>query len=448
MINFKYYILCLSILSFFSCNKMVDAGAPITQLTSAQVFKDDQSALAVISNCYSQFNSEIIGNFTTLLGVYSAELNTTSIATTNLEFANGYVSVINTDNLDIWSSFYSVIYECNSLLENLETSSNISQSINQQLKAEALFLRSLSYFYLLNLYGNVPLVLGTDVRVTATLPRVSSDQVYQNIVKDLKEANRTISDVYPSSGKVRANKMSVSALLTRIYLYQQNWESAETESSVIVESGIYSLVENLNEAFFKNNKETILEFWTKQGYTTLGPLFIPTSSAIPTYPIYSELLNSFEINDHRKTEWIHPIENSNGKFYYPFKYKNRTTVSGSGEEYVSLLRLNEQYLIRAEARAQQNKIPEALEDLNRIRERAGLLPLNLTEKGSVLSAIEHERKVELFCEWGHRFFDLKRYGHLDQLAVIKPNWKKTSELLPIPQYEILNNPNLIQNPGY
>lgn len=114
----------------------------------------------------------------------------------------------------------------------------------------------------------------------------------------------------------------------------------------------------------------------------------------------------------------------------------------------TLLRLDEQYLIRAEARAQQNKVKEALNDLNLIRKRAGLLELNLIDKNSLLSAIEHERRVELFCEWGHRFFDLKRNGHLDYLSGVKPNWKKTSEVLPIPQYELLNNSNLIQNPGY
>lgn len=448
MINFKYYILFLSIVSFFSCKKMIEVGVPKTQLTPVHVFKDDQSALAVISDIYYQFNRGVSGNLTTLISLYTDEITTTSIASVNLEFSNGNISIINSGNMNIWRSFYSVIYECNSLLENIETSSNVSKSFKQQLRSEALFLRALSYFYLVNLYGDVPFIITTDVKVTSSLPRATISDVYERIIEDLRESKIMITDSYPSIGKVRANKNSVIALLARVYLYQEKWANAEAESSFILESGTYALMENINGTFFKNSKETILEFWTKQGYTTLGPLFIPTSSAIPTYPISSELLNSFEINDHRKTEWIHSLENNSGTFYYPFKYKNRTTVSGSGEEYVSLLRLNEQYLIRAEARAQQNKIPEALEDLNRIRERAGLLPLNLTEKGSVLSAIEHERKVELFCEWGHRFFDLKRYGHLDQLSAIKTNWKMTSEFLPIPQYEILNNSNLTQNPGY
>lgn len=448
MNNYKLYILCFGFLCFSSCKKMIEVGAPKTQLTTDQVFKGEQSATAVISNIYYRFYTGISSNLSSLISLYVDDITTSSIATATLEFRNGSVSVINTGNLNIWRSFYSIIYECNSLIDNISGSSNISEPVSRQLKAEALFLRSLSYFYLVNLYGDVPLVLKTDVKITASLGRTSASLIYGKITEDLEEAKDMLSDSYPSAGRVRVNRSAVTALLARVYLYQEQWANAETESSLLLAQGVYSLNNNLNETFIKNNKETILEFWTKQGYTTLAPLFIPSSSAIPTYPVSTELLNSFEINDHRKVEWIHSVENSSGIFYFPFKYKNRTAVSGSNEEYLIVFRLSEQYLIRAEAKAHQNKIPEALEDLNKVRVRAGLPELVLSDKDLVLSAIEQERRVELFCEWGHRFFDLKRYGHLDILAAIKPDWKNTSGYLPIPQNEILNNPNLTQNPGY
>lgn len=446
MKNYKSFYLIFLLL--ISCNKLIDIGEPKNEITSVEAFTDEQSAIAVVSNIYSQFTSLIAGNHTSLISLYSDDLLTSSNAPVILEYFNSQVDVANSSNLAIWRSYYTVIYQCNSLLENIEFPSKVSLSLKRQLKSEILFLRSLSYFYLVNLYGDVPLVLTTDVKVTSSLSRVSISKVYEKIIEDLLEAKKMISDVYPSSGKVRANKMCVSALLSRIYLYRLEWENAEAESSLILESGIYGLTENTSKVFIKNSTETILEFWTKQGYTSLGPLFIPISSATPSYPISSKLFNSFEINDQRKTEWIHSVSNSSGTFYYPFKYKNRTTVSGSNEEYLSLFRLSEQYLIRAEARVNQDKIPEGLKDLNLVRVRAGLPELNLGGKNEMLDAIEQERKVELFCEWGHRFFDLKRYGHLDQLSAIKPNWKKTFEFLPIPQYEILNNPNLTQNPGY
>ena len=87
---------------------------------------------------------------------------------------------------------------------------------------------------------------------------------------------------------------------------------------------------------------------------------------------------------------------------------------------------------------------------NMLRERAGLSMISSTDRASLLDAIQRERQVELFTEQGHRFFDLKRTGRIDgTLAPIKPNWQRTDALLPIPESELLLNPNLEpQNEGY
>jgi ABC-type uncharacterized transport system YnjBCD substrate-binding protein len=135
-------------------------------------------------------------------------------------------------------------------------------------------------------------------------------------------------------------------------------------------------------------------------------------------------------------------------FYYPYKYKNRS-VATSTAEYLVLLRVSEQYLVRAEARAQQDNIAGSKADLNIIRNRAGLPNTTANDKSTLLAAVGQESRVELFCEWGHRFFDLKRNGQISQvMSPLKPAWRNASALLPIPQYERLNNPNLSQNLGY
>jgi len=118
-----------------------------------------------------------------------------------------------------------------------------------------------------------------------------------------------------------------------------------------------------------------------------------------------------------------------------------------------VLRLAEQYLIRAEARAQQNNVGGAQSDLNTIRTRAGLPNTTANDKTSLLAAIIHERQVELFSEWGHRWLDLKRSGNLDaMMAVVAPakgaTWSSNWQWYPIPSYEIVQDPNLVQNPGY
>ena len=114
-----------------------------------------------------------------------------------------------------------------------------------------------------------------------------------------------------------------------------------------------------------------------------------------------------------------------------------------------MLRLGELYLLRAEARLKQNKFSEAEADLNTIRQRAGLTLLIGLQPTALENAILKERRIELFAEWGARFSDLKRFGKLDeQINILKPNWDPLRSILPIPQYEMLNNPSLTQNAGY
>ncbi len=129
-------------------------------------------------------------------------------------------------------------------------------------------------------------------------------------------------------------------------------------------------------------------------------------------------------------------------------------IGGEATEFYTPLRLAEQYLIRAEAAANgAAALTSAIDDLNTIRFRAGLtdLPDNLSQQ-DVLAAIEKERRLELFIEWGHRWFDLKRTGKavpvLSQMSAKQP-WAGDYQLLyPIPITEITNNRNLAPNPGY
>jgi hypothetical protein len=119
-------------------------------------------------------------------------------------------------------------------------------------------------------------------------------------------------------------------------------------------------------------------------------------------------------------------------------------------EHYIVLRLAEQHLIRGEARAMQNKLIESKQDLNIIRNRAGLTNSTASSKEDILAAIARERKVELFSEWGNRWYDLKRTGKANSvLSTIKPQtWQATDTLYPIPQSQINLNSALSQNPGY
>jgi hypothetical protein len=179
--------------------------------------------------------------------------------------------------------------------------------------------------------------------------------------------------------------------------------------------------------------------------------FIPASAGtIPPFPVSLWLVNAFEANDLRMQDWLGTVTVNAVKLYYPYKYKNKLTTSPTTEDYM-LLRLGEQYLIRAEASAELNNGAAALADVNLVRTRAGLAASTAdpTSQTAVLNAIMHERQVELFTEWGSRWYDLKRTGLAGTvLPAEKSSWTASAALYPVPLLQLQDDVNLNQNPGY
>ena len=199
----------------------------------------------------------------------------------------------------------------------------------------------------------------------------------------------------------------------------------------------------------KSSAETIWQLANDVTNTSEAAQFIPYSpQTIPNFAITSFLLSAFEPGDQRLIKWISSDTVDNNVYSYPFKYKDRNYQPVT--EFYVVLRLAEQYLIRAEARAQQGNIEGAIEDINMIRSRAGLSNISATNKDSILPDIFHERQVELFCEWGHRWCDLKRTGTVNEILGVRkaPYWQATDTVYPLPAVELVNNPFLKQNPGY
>ena len=227
------------------------------------------------------------------------------------------------------------------------------------------------------------------------------------------------------------------------------WTEAEaTASEVIQNTTLYTWETNLDKVFLKESTATIWQLIPSASGKNAdeGASFIFTVGPPTLVALSSDLIAAFSIDDLRKTQWTKAIISGTTTWYHANKYKQRTTT-GTSLEYSILFRLAEQYLIRAEARFYLNNISGAKEDLNKIRNRAGLQ--NTTET-DVLGAILKERRLEFFTEAGHRFFDLKRTGTLDNtLSKLKPGWNSTDKNFPIPEVELRLNPKLLpQNQGY
>ncbi len=462
-----YSLVCAVIIS--SCKKFIEVGPPVTKLVSESVFANSGTATGAVLSMYADLNQyaplnsysdALLSDELQLFGfspIYSNNLAASSNGTDNFYFSE-------------WIGDYKIIYKANSVIEGLDASESISPAIKRQLTGEAYFTRAFVHFRLANLWGDIPLITTTDYKLNSLLSRTNKVQVYQQIISDLKQAENLLNTRYVnetdtsiSNERIRPNVAAAEALLARVYLYDKKYDSAELYSTKVLSNPAYTLETNLNNVFLNTSQEAIWQVQSQPGFGE-GKQFIllakpPVGNNGNNTTISSQLWASFEESDLRKVNWLDSIVTDNPMevFYFPFKYKvyDNTANTNGLTEYSTLLRLAEQYLIRAEARIQQGE-NEGLDDLNAIRKRADLPDYaGHMDKESILGAILHERQVELFTEWGHRWFDLKRTDNINAvMSVVTPTkggvWNPNGHqaLLPIPQSERDNDPNLSQNPGY
>jgi len=472
---------------FFSCRKLIDVDPPRDKSSAEEVYSNRNSAIQVLVGIYASMATPG-GIFT---GDNSASLNGAvlsdemDIGPNNFPNSFCYRNFLPSGDVPgYWKKLYGEnIYSANSMIEGVSASKTIDEKTKSILLGEAKFLRAFSYFLLINFYGDVPLVLTTDFKVNSNIPRSSTELVYKQVVADLEDAQKNLPDDYlgidfnsGTSERVIPNKFTVTALLAKVYLYQEKWVEAEQESSKIISNSNYELLPELNDVFLKNSRETI---WQLQPNISSGSLqtdpsaqntpdgmfLIPTFDQIPQLFASSWLLNAFEIDDQRMTKWLKPVTSGASglkNYFIPFKYKIGQEVKPS-TEYIMVFRLGEQLLIRAEARAKLGKIfgaGGAEEDLNKIRNRAGLGNTTASTPDEIFMAIAKERQTELFTEWANRWFDLKRTGKVnDVMAQVAPTksasgqtaeWQPYKALFPIPDDQFRLNPALkgYQNPGY
>jgi len=464
-----------------SCKKFLDVGAPVTSTNTANIYQSNNSAISVLTALYADMSNNFLNNGLTSLSV-NPELTADNLVLFNLNakeslmyYQNSYNSISSSPGY--WNKFYSQIYIVNAALEGLNNSHTLNKTIKERLLGEAYFTRALYYFYMVNLYGSVPLVLNTDYAKSAVAGRTDVAEIYAQMVIDLKNAHDLLDNTFldgtlltTTENRVRPNRMAAAALLARIYIYQKNYIAAEASATeVINNTTLFSLVP-LEAVFLKNSKETIWSLLpVKANYNTdEGNAFLlpngPNDGLQPFY-LSASLIDSFEPGDNRKIFWTGTYNNGITSFPYVTKYKvPANSSSGEPIEYSIVLRLAEQYLIRAEARAEQSNISGAVDDLNQLRTRARAIaskeiPNPLPNLSSSLSltqvrvAILNERRLELFTEYGHRWFDLKRTGNADAIMQVESTakgsiWNSFQALYPIPNSEILLDTKIKQNPGY
>lgn len=443
---------------FIGCDDFTETGMPVTEMNEDAVFEEAGTATAAVTQLYAQLRDAgvLTGRAygaSKMLGLYSDELSWWGAATDDADdYYHNTVAANNATVRDWWNTSYAQIYGANSVLEGLEGSMALDAALKDQLKGEAQFVRALVHFYLLQLHGGIPYITSTDYTVNIKAARMDEAAVYDRIIADLESAATLMGEQYASEGRVRPNAYAAKALLARAYLYNGQWAEASNAASAVLDATeLYAWEEDLSGVFLKDSPTVIWQLSprTAQRNTDEASTFNFTSGPPPQVALSEGQVAAFEAGDLRKQLWTRAITDGSSTWYHSFKYK-RNGNSTPQVEYPIVLRLAEQYLIRAEARARLGELGDALDDLNRIRHAAGLGDTAATSQQELVEAVLKERRVELFAEYGHRFMDLKRTGLLDvQLTGVKPSWNSTDRLLPIPLEELNLNPNLLpQNAGY
>jgi len=443
-----------ALLNIVACDNFVDVDTPASQLTGSTVFEDPNTVNAAMTEIYSNLrdfgalSGQTLGS-TYTLGLYADELTYYGM-TMSPEYNN---SMIGSSPVaaSIWNEGYKQIYSCNAIIEGVNQSASLSLDSRNQFRGEALFVRALMHFYLTSIYGDVPYITTTDYEQNRLVSRNPTEYVYQQIIEDLTEASGLLPQEYVTAERVRPNAAAAHALLSRVYLYHRDWAEASEQASAVINDSRYVWETDIDKVFSKDATTTIFQFIPKLegNNSNEGALFIFVSGPPPLVSLNESLVGSFEPGDQRRNLWIKDITDGATTWFHPNKYKLNSNT-GTSQEYSIVLRLGEQYLIRAEARAMQGDLIGAKQDLNKIRNTCGLADSPALTSSEIFSAVIAERRHELFTESGHRFLDLKRTGNLDDvLSISKPGWDHNDRLWPIPNNELLADPNLNpQNPGY
>lgn len=359
----------------------------------------------------------------------------------------------------IWNSCYDGINRINSILAKEPELTNVSPAKLDHYMGQCYFMRALNYFTLAKYFGGVPLRLTPTTGASpddVNIARANITDTYQQIIDDLEVAETRLANSPVESAF--ANVYAAKALLARVYLYfseyENHWTDAANKALEVIESREFTLTDSTNFKnlyiegeqpdeiifqvdFFKDDDQNAIASWTRPE----GRLEVTAwKSKDKVESIYHE----YDENDFRRDVTVE----QDGDEYYSNKY----TDVGNSKDNVIIIRLAEMYLIRAEALNENGFVAnsEAFRLLNKVRRRVGIDTLTTGDapgQSYFRLAIERERQLEFAFE-GHRFFDLKRTGRIDDVLPLTGNMDENNWLFPIPQSEMDTNELMEQNGSY
>lgn len=442
-----YFTIACSLIAA-SCNKMLDI-EPTDAISNDLAISNKAGVEKALTGAYDAFqNTGLYGRNRIILGDLSADnLKWTGTTYDYYEIENNDVSIENSFIEGMWAGAYDGINRVNNILYALPGIEDMTEAERNSFEGQALFMRALFHFNLLQYFGGVPVkTLPTLDLNNIDVPRNTPAEVYEQIIADLTAAESKL----PGPGEMsegRANSFSATALLARVYLTrfhaENNSEYADLafeKAGKVINEGGFSLANPYDALFTGDSKERIFKIvFAVQDRNRLAEYFFPRTLA-GRYEIApsDEVMASYDPADSLRSKSSFTADSVGN----PYGYKYRDLSGGS--DAVLVIRLAEMYLIRAEALAYSGgDISTIRENLNIIRSRAGLPDITANSYDELKLAIENERRWEFAFE-GHRWFDLVRTKRATTLLGIDEN----HTLFPIPLSEMTTNKLMEQNPGY
>jgi starch-binding outer membrane protein, SusD/RagB family len=421
-----------------SCTKTLEI-EPYDAVSDEQTIVDKGSAENAVRGAYRTLaNARYYGaSFQTAVLMSGNVLTYTQSGTGQLQFQQHTLTADNNEVAAIWAGIYKTINIANHVITKLPGVNDytLTAAYKNQLLGEAYFIRALSYFDLARTWGGVQIFLTPTVTIKERqgVKRSSLEEVYNQVLSDLNTAESLLP---ATTVRNRATVKTVRALRARLYLYTQKWSQAENDAtSIIADSANYKLVKPYNTFFTRPN-------------TTESVFELSFSAAFPN-SLYSAFRagGNYYANDSVKAKLTNPalggtrstLLNTNGTRPLVALYP-----ASNGSDPTYLIRTAELWLIRAEARAQQNNLTGAVADLNAVRKRSDLAAVDPAGKDAVLLAIENERSLEFAFE-PHRWYDLVRTGRADEVLGVTDTDRF---VWPVPAPDRLADPALDQNKGY
>jgi hypothetical protein len=476
------------IIMLTSCKKL-DL-APVNNLTRNTFYKTPEDAKAAVGSAYAAVSTIYRGGDFLFIDLATTDDGATFAGIGDRVPLWNYKITPENQFINQYNNSYQTIQRSNIVIAHIPLIP-LSDVLKAQYVAEAKFLRALSYFNLVRLYGGVPLVTTETKSLDIDVPRASVNEVYALIEQDLKDAEAILPVSFPAvADQGRVTKGAAKGLFAKVYLTRAGttagspyWALAASKAKEVMELNIYDLWANYADVFSlanKGGKEFVFEIQSKTDVlgSTVGRLYgvrsLPYAggTGAGTCRVTPSLFNSYESADTRR-EVNAPTTYTYGGTTYtlsatitdvtraiPFaKYLDVTSTTGAGGKSFPYMRYSEILLIYAEALNEVNPNPninvEAYNAYKKVHDRSGLTtPLigtfnYLTFK----NAVWLERRLEFATEIQRRF-DLVRTGRLIDAVESETSFGRTLEiqpfhyLLPIPQAVINSSPSVVQNPGY